>query len=352
MTRIRPCLFLLAVLLPAARQQDDEKPLQRKRPAKKEWRAADGAVFRLDRAARGGAVVDGDTVHLDGQKGSLRLAGVDSEEVFHSEADRKAAEQDFAAYATAKRGKEPRPVKYGTPAGEAAKEFASRHFEKIEQVLYIPDDPDMPTEYYGRNLGHLLADRNGDGVFEENFAVELVRNGHSPYFVKYGTSWLFHAEFLAAEVEARREKRGIWSADPTAPKHYPDYEERLAWWHRRAKVLDLFESKHAEDGGFYRIQYAAEFERLKRKAGKEPGAVVTVFGVLSPRTEKSEKQILAYVAYRNRCDVPILWTAEGAPPELTEIMGEYVYVKGTVHPSKAKAGIEIRVGERAAIAAE
>ena len=340
MIAIRGFVSLLACIL-ACRQQDPDKDKPLHRPKfPREWRASDGSLYWLDRSPKTSAVVDGDTVHLEGLKESVRIVGVDAEEIFHSDTDRKAAEEDFARYAQAKRGAERRPVKYGTPEGEAAKEFAERYFRDVPQVLYVPDDPAMPTEYYGRNLGHLLVDRDKDGVFEENFAVELVRNGHSPYFVKYGISRLFHAEFAAAEDEARREKRGIWSADPKAPHHYSDYEERRTWWLARAKAIERFESRHASDPACFRVQIAAEFERLKAQA---EGAAVTVFGVLAPRGEKSPEKVVAYVSYRNRVDIPIVWESAAAPPDLAEWMGEYVYLRGEAHPSRAKAGVEIRI---------
>ncbi len=338
MTALRRLAFLLACAL-GCRQQDTDKPLLRPEfpPEKKTWRASDGSLYWLDRSPKAEAVVDGDTVRLEGLKESVRIAGVDAEEIFHGDADRKAAEEDFARYAREKRGTERRPVKFGTPEGEAAKKFAEDYFRGVQQVLYVPDDPSMPTEYYGRNLGHLLVDRDKDDAFEENFALELVRTGHSPYFVKYGISRLFHAEFSAAEEEARREKRGIWS---DSPGHYSDYEERRTWWHARAKSIERFESRHAADPTYFRVQIAAEFERLK---AKEPGAGVTLYGVISPRSEKSPEKVLAYLSYRNRMDIPIVWESAAPPPDLAEWMGEYVYVRGEAHPSGAKAGVEIRI---------
>lgn len=338
MTALRRFALLL-VCAAACRQQEKDKPLLRPEfpPEKRTWRASDGTLYWLDRSPKTEAVVDGDTIRLEGMKESLRISGVDTEEIYHGDADRKAAEEDFAKYAAAKRGTERHPVKFGTPEGEAAKKFAQDYFHDIPQVLYVPDDPLMPTEYYGRNLGHLLVDRDQDGTFEENFAVELVRSGHSPYFVKYGNSRLFHAEFAAAEEEALRKKRGIWS---DASGHYPDYEERRTWWYARAKAIERFESQHASDPSNFRVQIEPEFERLKAQSA---GAGVTVFGVLSPRSEKSSEKVVAYVSYRNRMDIPIVWESAAAPPNLTEWMGEFVYVRGEAHPSRAKAGVEIRI---------
>ena len=57
--------------------------------------------------------------------------------------------------------------------------------------------------YYGRLLAYILVDG-------ENFNVELVRQGLSPYYTKYGHSDAFDAEFEAAEVSAKRQDLGIW----------------------------------------------------------------------------------------------------------------------------------------------
>jgi len=68
-------------------------------------------------------IIDGDTIRLPDGLPSVRILGIDAEETFKHDADRKAAAQDFAAYAKLKRGRHARPVKYGTPAGEAAAQF-------------------------------------------------------------------------------------------------------------------------------------------------------------------------------------------------------------------------------------
>ena len=66
------------------------------------------------------------------------------------------------------------------------------------------------------NYGRLLAYVIIDGV---NFNLELVRQGLSPYYTKYGHSERYDAEFIAAEKEARDEGLGIWG-DPELTQRY------------------------------------------------------------------------------------------------------------------------------------
>jgi micrococcal nuclease len=61
-------------------------------------------------------------------------------------------------------------------------------------------------------LGRLLAYVIADGV---NVNLELVRQGWSPYYTKYGKGRL-RAEFEAAEREARAARRGLWAEDRTS----------------------------------------------------------------------------------------------------------------------------------------
>ena len=68
----------------------------------------------------GNAVVDGDTVKVEGLKTSLRLLAIDTEETFKREKNRRASESDFKQYLADLR-KEKQFPKTGTPMGEEAK---------------------------------------------------------------------------------------------------------------------------------------------------------------------------------------------------------------------------------------
>lgn len=191
-------------------------------------------------------VVDGDTlrVEVDGKSSSLRLLAIDTEEVFHEPHRQTAAEQDFVKYARASQGSASRPVKYGTPFGEAAKQFAIEFFKGVSEVEIENDDPAEKKGTYGRILSYVFAAKDGKRV---HYNVEVVRMGFSPYYVKYGRSRYYDAAFKAAEKEAREAKRGIWG-DWKALRCYPDYAERLKWWGGRADLLDRWRERVTKNG--------------------------------------------------------------------------------------------------------
>jgi hypothetical protein len=79
-------------------------------------------------------VVDGDTIWVEGLDKSLRLLGIDTEETFKKEADRRAFENGAESYFKEQRGASPRPVKMATPMGEQAKVFAKQFFDGVDLV--------------------------------------------------------------------------------------------------------------------------------------------------------------------------------------------------------------------------
>ncbi len=304
------------------------------------WKASHGKILKLNREAEGGAVVDGDTVRLIGLDSAVRIIGIDTEELYRDRASLKASQEDFKSYALSQRGDSLRPVKYGTPAGLAAKEFASNFFSGIEEVLFVTDNELQPRGYYHRHLGHLLVDRDKDGVFEKNFAVEIVRNGLSPYFTKYGFSKQFRAEFERAEKEARDGKRGIWDAGNKSFDHYPDYEERLTWWHRRGKALELYDSLHTGNDSFYRMGLPTELARLQKALKDHPeGIEAVLFGSVKQVKTKNRTKV-AIMSHKDSQDVAIYWNKDlhiaGKNEDFSPFEGELVYIKGLVIPSSLR----------------
>ena len=66
----------------------------------------------------------------------------------------------------------------------------------------------MPGEIrdrYDRYLAYVFAEIDGKWV---NYNVECVRAGMSPYFMKYGYSQRFHADFVAEQCRRLRTRPG------------------------------------------------------------------------------------------------------------------------------------------------
>jgi endonuclease YncB( thermonuclease family) len=223
--------------------------------------------FKLSR------VVDGDTVWVEGLDKSLRLLGIDTEETFKHENEKRAFEKGPDSYFKEMRGASARPVKMATPMGEQAKNFAKQFFEGVDIVRIERDHPAEIRDRYDRYLAYVVAHKNGNWV---NYNVECVRAGMAPYFPKYGTSRRFHADFLAAESEAKAQKRGIWAPESPGKLGYPDYPEREAWWGARGAFVEAFRKDAEGKPNFIDVTHWDAMKHLEELVGKEVVVLGTV----------------------------------------------------------------------------
>jgi len=266
-------------------------------------------------------VVDGDTVHVDGLASSLRLVGLDAEETFKTERDRRDV-ADWPAYLASRRAGGLRPVKMATPMGEEAKQFAKHFFGAGARVRLERDDPDEIRDRYGRYLAYVFVEKDGRWV---NYNVECVRAGMSPYFSKYGWSKRFHAELAAAEREARAARRGIW--DPSR-QAYPDYDERKAWWDARAAFVAAFERDAADRRDHVVLSHWDALRRLEERVGQEVAVLATVDDVR--RGDRGPTRVL--LARRMFADLPVVFFDKDvlAASGIAAWKGEFVVVRGVV----------------------
>jgi micrococcal nuclease len=272
----------------------------------------------------GDCVVDGDTFRIDAHHPTVRILGLDTEEIFHRERDRKAAEADFAAYAKAKRGSNPRPVKYGTPAGEAAKAFARALVAKATAMRLERDGADAPLRgRYGRILAHvILVTPDGDVNYQE----AVLRAGWSPYFVKYGRCQRYGARYEAAQKEARAAHRGIWGT--TGPAHYPDYTERLAWWNARADQVDRWRAV-ARQPGHVTLGAPSADKALAALVGRD----ATVFGLFEREltVHTADKRIFL-LSHEPKRGFPLVFFDPNVPKtlDMDAVGSRYLTVHGKV----------------------
>jgi micrococcal nuclease len=90
---------------------------------------------------------------------------------------------------------------------------ASDYTKKRLKGKYVDLEFEGPIRgRYGRLLAYVFV----DGV---NFNLELVRQGLSPYYTKYGLSQKYDQEFREAERYARKSKLNIWG-DPELAQKY------------------------------------------------------------------------------------------------------------------------------------
>lgn len=267
-------------------------------------------------------VTDGDTVRVDGLDSALRLVGLDAEETFKNEPDRRAADTDFAGYLAAKRGKSKHPVKAATPLGEDAKHFAQEFFRGHSRVRVERDVAGEIRDRYDRYLAYVFAWKDGQWV---NYNVECVRAGMSPYFTKYGFSQRFHAEFVAAENEARAAQRGIWA--PGAP-HYPDYDERKLWWDARGEFVARFQPQIEHDPNFIVLTHWDSMRKIEQRVGQEIAVLATVGDVRLG--DRGPTKVM--LSRKMRGDFPLVFFDKDvfASTGIAAWRGEFVVARGVV----------------------
>ena len=308
--------LLLALFLAssACRSAADTTEVPAQREAEDRWLIGE---FRLG----GAPVIDGDTIRVEGLDRSVRLVGLDTEEIFHSKADQKRATQDFEAYLREKRGDRSRPVKAATPMGERARDWAKRFFEDVDRVELERDAAHTMEDRYGRTLAHAFAHKDGKRI---HYNLEAIRAGMSPYYVKYGYSLRFHEAFRRAELEARTAQRGIWNPSNEA---YRDYPERKAWWAARADAIQRFEARAQQRNDYIVLAHQDADDKLERNLGRE----ATVLGSVQ-RIDPKKGLVRVWLDKRHGSDFPLIFFDRDVyhRSNLVRQWGELVTVRGKI----------------------
>lgn len=300
----------------------DDQPSKSDAPAVMEPPIGDsqGLVQEAELRDLPGGVVDGDTFKVVGYSESLRLLNINSEELFHRRADRARAAQNWKAYLRDETKGEGFET-FGTPMGDEAKEYARQFFKGVDKVWLEYQSHKRTHGFFDRHLVYVWVKKNGDWV---NYNLEAVRQGMSAYYTKYGYSDRLHEAFLEAQREAREAKRGIWA--PGA-KSYPDYDERIDWWNRRADQIALFRKHFDDNPRFVDLATDTAFATLRNRLGQR----VVVFGEPQSFAERGDPQRIR-LSYRYRRDFPVV---AFEPVDMTESPvnpdnEEFIYVEGVV----------------------
>jgi micrococcal nuclease len=145
-------------------------------------------------------IVDGDTIVIeyDGKYEKVRMLCVNTPESVHSDA------------------------KQNIPMGKVASKYTQKKLTGKDVNLEF--EIDRLRGNYGRLLAYVFVDG-------QNFNIDLIRQGLSPYYTKYGKSEKYDAEFRVAEKLARKEKLNIWG-DPELTNKYLRLKSK---WGQREK---------------------------------------------------------------------------------------------------------------------
>ena len=229
-------------------------------------------------------IVDGDTFKFEKMDNSTRLLCIDTEEMFKGkDAEKKANEiaVNWPEFYLQKKGDSKMPAKVDTPFGYEAYLWAKEFMKGIDSVTLELDDNIRTIDMYNRNLVYVIVYKNGRRM---NYNLECIKNGYSPYFMKYGYSRRFHSDFVDAQNEAKKKKVGIWD---NSTKCYPDYEQRIIWLEKRANQLSNFENNYTGRSDVFSL-LSGNFNDLDSLIGKD----IIVFGTISEVLAKSNKYLL------------------------------------------------------------
>jgi len=133
-------------------------------------------------------VIDGDTivVNYNGKSEKVRLLSVNTPESVHPD------------------------NKQNIPMGKVASDYTKASLLKKYVALEFEAGPIRGR--FGRLLAYIFVDGT-------NFNLQLVRQGLSPYYTKYGLSQKYDQQFRKAETYAREHHLNIWG-DPYLEKKY------------------------------------------------------------------------------------------------------------------------------------
>jgi micrococcal nuclease len=181
---------------------------------------------------------------------------------------------------------------------------------------------------------------------EENYNLKLVREGWSPYFVKYGRSRLYDTGFMAAEAQAQALDRVIWDPAFNGAGALREYDTLLPWWWFRAAIVeDYRRSPRRADVLSVRLDYQRLLEAM------EAGATVTVLCDLQAGVSRwtGGGAVVFAGSIQHRFD---LWIPDARSEEKASLIrlidrryaGQgrgYVYASGEVSEFKGKPQIEL-----------
>jgi micrococcal nuclease len=100
--------------------------------------------------------------------------------------------------------------KQNIPMGKVASRYTRKKL--IGKYVNLEFEIKRLRGSHGRLLAYVFVDG-------QNLNLDLVRQGLSPYYTKYGKSEKYDAEFRVAEKQARKEKLNIWG-DAELTKKY------------------------------------------------------------------------------------------------------------------------------------
>ena len=283
-------------------------------------------------------IVDGDTFKFLNLDKSTRLMCIDTEETFKSKDARERSEEiasDWLNYYKENQKGSNHPIKLDSPFGYDTWQWTKEFMADVDSVRLEKDDNLRGIDVYNRYLVYVIAYKKGKEV---NYNIECVRTGHSPYFNKYGNSKRFHKEFVEAQESAKINKLGIWNSKT---KCYPDYNDRVIWWNKRAEQIENFASKYINDSKYVNFLSDDGFEKLKDYVNADViifASIGEIFNNKFPyliRFSQSRTNSVDLVVFEDKADL-------FNEINIDDFKNYYIYVKGKLELYKGKYKITFK----------
>lgn len=283
-------------------------------------------------------VTDGDTFKFKNLDKSTRLLCIDTEETFKSKDAKERAEEiasDWLNYYSENQKGSSHPIKIDSPFGYDTWQWTKEFMEDVDSVRLEKDDNLRGIDVFDRYLVYVIAYKKGREV---NYNLECVKKGYSPYFNKYGNSRRFHKDFIDAQEYAKLNKLGIWNSKT---KCYPDYEERIIWWNKRAEQILNFENKYANDNRYVNFLSDDGFAKLKDYINAD----VIIFASIGEIFNSKYPYLIRFSHDKNNSVDLVVF--EDKSDEFNEIKIEdyrhyYIYVKGKLELYKGRYKITFK----------
>ena len=174
-------------------------------------------------------VVDGDTIVVDyqGKHEKVRLLCVNTPESVHPD------------------------KKQNIPMGKVASNYAKKNL--TGKYVDLEFEGSRRRGNYGRLLAYVFVDG-------QNFNLDLVKQGLSPYYTKYGRSQKYDHEFRSAEKLSRKQGLNIWG-DPELTQKYLRLKSKWGQSSSAAPEVDYQRSVQTDAGAYIGNKGSHKFHR-------------------------------------------------------------------------------------------
>ncbi len=190
-------------------------------------------------------VVDGDTIVVDyqGKHEKVRLLCVDTPESVHPD------------------------KKQNIHMGKVASNYTKKKL--TGKYVDLEFEGSRRRGNYGRLLTYVFVDG-------QNFNLDLVKQGLSPYYTKYGRSKKYDREFRVAEKSARKQKLNIWG-DPALSQKYLRLKSKWGQSSSAVPTVDQQKSVQTDAGIYIGNKRSYKFHRQECRCVKQMSSSNRVF---------------------------------------------------------------------------